>query len=143
MKDKFSNFFKMNDEYEYVEEYETDSEHDREMLPPSSQKKNIVNLSTVQQPSGKVELCEPKSYDEVQDVTDHLLNRRTIIVNLQRLETQEAMRIVDFLSGTVYAIKGDIQKIGKAIFICTPDNVDLSGQISQHDKSEEYFDKGW
>src|SRR5699024_5623302 len=116
-------------------EYESVTEQDTKALSPSSQKKNIVNLSAVQQPSGKVELCEPKSYDEVQTVTDHLLNRRTIVVNLQKLDRQEAMRVVDFLSGTVYAIKGDIQKIGKAIFICTPDNVDLSGEISQHDKS--------
>ena len=48
-------------------------------------------------------------------------------MNLQRIERDQARRIVDFLSGTVYAIGGDIQKIGTDIFLCTPDNVEVSG----------------
>jgi cell division inhibitor SepF len=52
-------------------------------------------------------------------------------VNLQSIQKDQAKRIVDFLSGTVYAIGGDIQKIGVSIFLCTPDNVDVSGSISE------------
>jgi len=53
-----------------------------------------------------------------------------VVVNLQRIQRDQAVRIVDFLSGTVYALGGDIQKIGTDIFLCTPDNVDVSGSIS-------------
>jgi len=57
----------------------------------------------------------------------------------------QAKRIVDFLSGTVYAIGGDIQRIGQNIFLCTPDNVDVSGSISEimQQEQEEYTDKRW
>ncbi len=67
---------------------------------------------------------------EAQEITDHLKNRKVVVVNLQRIQRDQAVRIVDFLSGTVYALGGDIQKIGTDIFLCTPDNVDVSGSIS-------------
>lgn len=52
-------------------------------------------------------------------------------MNLQRIQHDQAKRIVDFLSGTVYALGGDIQRIGADIFLCTPENVDVSGTISE------------
>ena len=70
---------------------------------------------------------EPRVYAEAQDIADQLKNRKAVVVNLQRIEHDQARRIVDFLSGTVYAIGGDIQKIGTDIFLCTPDNVEVSG----------------
>ena len=70
-------------------------------------------------------------YAEAQDIADHLKNRKAVVVNLQRIDHDQARRIVDFLSGTVYAIGGDIQKIGTDIFLCTPDNVEVSGYISE------------
>ncbi|GAK00224.1 FtsZ-interacting protein related to cell division [Geomicrobium sp. JCM 19055] len=76
-------------------------------------------------------LIEPRTYEEAQDVADHLKNRRSVILNMQRIQKDQAKRIVDFLSGTVYAIGGDIQKIGGNIFLCTPDNVEISGAISE------------
>jgi len=64
------------------------------------------------------------------DIADHLKNRKAVVINLQRIGHDQAKRIVDFLSGTVYAIGGDIQKLGANIFLCTPDNVDVAGTIS-------------
>src|SRR5690625_7576261 len=87
--------------------------------------KNVVSLSAIQQPSSKVVLCEPQSYEEAQEIADNLLNKRSIVINLQRVDSHQAKRIVDFLSGTVYAVNGDIQKLGLATFLCTLDNVDV------------------
>ena len=70
-------------------------------------------------------------YAEAQEIADHIKNRRAVVVNLQRIQHDQAKRIVDFLSGTVYAIGGDIQRIGSDIFLCTPENVDVSGTISE------------
>src|SRR5690625_6211983 len=67
--------------------------------------KNVVSLSAIQQPSSKVVLCEPQSYEEAQEIADNLLNKRSIVINLQRVDSHQAKRIVDFLSGTVYAVK--------------------------------------
>lgn len=66
-----------------------------------------------------------------------------MVVNLQRIEKDQGKRIVDFLSGTVYAIGGDIQKIGTDIFLCTPDNVEVSGNISQILQDAEYENTRW
>ncbi len=139
MKDKFRNFFNTEEEYEYIEEYETE-----EPQSVSGKKgKNIVNLSAIQQPASKMMLCEPKSYNEVQEIADHLLNKRAVIINLQQVDDKQAKRIIDFLSGTVYAVKGDIQKLGIATFLCAPDTMDVSGEISHRLLDEAEFEKGW
>ena len=135
----FKNFFNTEDEYEYVEEVVEETDY----VPPNSKSsKNVVSLSSVQQPTSKVILCEPKSYDEVQEIADHLLNKKAVVINLQRLDHAQAKRVVDFLSGTVYAIKGDIQKLGIATFLCTPENVDVTGTISTNLYDDE-IEKGW
>ncbi|MCM3616339.1 cell division protein SepF [Sutcliffiella horikoshii] len=151
IKSKFKSFFALDDEeYEYKE---TDAYEEEEMVEETRRtrsgtsqpsKQNVVSLQSVQKTS-KVVLYEPRSYSEAQDVADHLKNRRAIIVNLQRIDMDQAKRIVDFLSGTVYAIGGDIQRIGQNIFLCTPDNVDVSGSISEimQQEEENFTDKRW
>lgn len=141
LKEKFKNFFNTDDEYEYIEEVEVE-EPDNAQLRKRTEK-NVVSLSAIQQPSSKVMLCEPKSYNEVQEIADHLLNKRAVVINLQQVDHTQAKRIVDFLSGTVYAVKGDIQKLGIATFLCTPENVDVSGTISQTFFDEDEMKKGW
>jgi cell division inhibitor SepF len=79
----------------------------------------------------KVILHEPRSYEETQEIADHLRSRRPVVVNLQRVRSDQAIRIVDFLSGCVYALNGSISKIGPNIFLCTPDTVEIHGSISE------------
>lgn len=131
MKSKFKNFFALDDEYEYIEE-EVIEEDDRptQSRVKRNKNQNVVSLQSVQQ-TAKVILVEPRLYDEVQEIADHLKSRKAVVINLQRVHTDQAKRIVDFLSGTVYAIGGDIKKLGPNTFICTPDNVDVSGSISE------------
>ena len=83
--------------------------------------------------SGKMILLEPRAYSESQQIADHLKKRNTVVVNMKRVTPDQAKRIVDFLSGTVYAIGGDLQKIGGGIFLCTPKNVNVEGSISEED----------
>lgn len=139
IKDKIKTFFTMDDEYEYLEEEEVE-------LPDSpvmqTRKNNVVNLQAMQQPSSKVVLCEPASYDEVQEIADNIVNKRAVVINLQRVDHTQAKRIVDFLGGTVYAVNGDMQKLGSKTFLCTPDNVDVTGKISEL-ATEDEFEKGW
>lgn len=83
--------------------------------------------------NGKMILLEPRAYSESQQIADHLKKRNTVVVNMKRVTPDQAKRIVDFLSGTVYAIGGDLQKIGGGIFLCTPKNVNVEGTISEED----------
>ncbi|SDL76353.1 MULTISPECIES: cell division protein SepF [Sediminibacillus] len=138
-KNKLKTFFTLDDEYEYIEE-----EEELEVPEAASQQKgqgqNVVSLKSVQ-PASKVVLLEPRTYSEAQEIADNIVNRRAVVINLQRVDHNQAKRIVDFLSGTVYAVSGDIQKLGSHTFLCTPDNVDVSGTIS--DMFEEDLDKRW
>lgn len=78
----------------------------------------------------KMMLLEPRAYSESQQIADYLKARNAVVVNLKRVTPDQAKRIVDFLSGTLYAINGDLQKLGGGIFLCTPNNVNVEGKIS-------------
>lgn len=138
IKSKFKTFFFLDDEYD-----DNESEYIEEEIEPVknvkqvTSKQNVVSLQSLQK-SSKMVLLEPRVYAEAQEIADHLKNRRSVVVNLQRIEHDQAKRIVDFLSGTVYAIGGDIQKIGINIFLCTPDNVEVSGNISEIMNNQDF-----
>ena len=78
----------------------------------------------------KMILLEPRAYSESQQIADYLKNRNAVVVNLKRVTPDQAKRIVDFLSGTLYAIGGDLQKLGGGIFLCTPNNINVEGKIT-------------
>ncbi|EIT85009.1 cell division machinery factor [Fictibacillus macauensis ZFHKF-1] len=137
IKNRFKRFFDLDeDEYVYEETTEAPTQsYDEDMVDDRKGKQNIVSLQSIQQQS-KVVLIEPRVYAEAQDIADQLKNRRSVVMNLQRISHDQAKRIVDFLSGTVYALGGDIQKLGPNTFLCTPENVDVSGSISEMQHGE-------
>ena len=143
IKSKLKTFFFLDDDYDdnNQDEYEKVEPIKPQQKQPSKPQ-NVVSLQSVQK-GAKVILVEPRVYAEAQDITDHLKNRRAVVVNLQRIDREEGRQIVDFLSGAVYALGGDIQKIGSSIFLCTPDNVEISGNISEIVKEQEYHDTRW
>ena len=90
----------------------------------------------------KMILLEPRAYSESQQIADHLKSRNSVVVNLKRVTSDQAKRIIDFLSGCIYAIGGKMQKVGVGIYLCTPKNVNVQGEISEDnakdkDKSDE------
>lgn len=135
------NFLGLQDDTEQdkrAELYELEQEEEEISIPETrSQRGNVVSIHS--QKSVRVVLSEPRSYDEAQEIADHLRSRRSTIVNLQRVRKDQAVRIVDFLSGTVYALNGNISKIGPNIFLCTPESVELQGAISEmlHDEANQ------
>lgn len=138
---RFMNFLGLQEEEEAMEK-NASAEHadDSETNPFEARKSkgnNIVSIHS--QKNVRVILNEPRSYEETQDIADHLRSRRAVIVNLQRVRADQAMRIVDFLSGTVYALNGMISKIGPGIFLCTPDSVEIQGAIKELVEEETDF----
>ncbi len=82
-------------------------------------------------------LLEPRSFSEAQAIADHLKSRNSVVVNLKRVTSAQAKRIIDFLSGCIYAIGGNMQKIGVGIYLCTPKNVNVQGKITDdNDKAK-------
>ena len=84
----------------------------------------------------KMILLEPRAYSESQQIADHLKKRNTVVVNLKRVTNEQAKRIVDFLSGTLYAIGGNLQKLGPGIFLCTPKNINVQGKIATEEEEK-------
>lgn len=85
-------------------------------------------------------LVEPRAYSESQTIADHLKAKNTVVVNLKRVTAAQAKRIIDFLTGTLYAIGGDMQKIGPGIYLCAPKDVKVQGKISEADEDKSSKD---
>jgi len=88
-------------------------------------------LKEADKTGNKMILLEPRAFSEAQQIADHLKNRNSVIVNLKRVTSDQAKRIIDFLSGCIYSIGGTMQKIGVGIYICTPKNVNVQGKITE------------
>ncbi len=87
--------------------------------------------------SNKMILLEPRAYSESQQIADHLKSRNSVVVNLKRVTSDQAKRIIDFLSGCIYAIGGTMQKVGVGIYLCTPKNVNVQGKISDENSKDK------
>ncbi len=74
----------------------------------------------------KLVVIEPKSFDECPKLVDSLKGRRPVIINLEKIETETAKKIFDFLSGATYALNGGVQKVANNIFIFAPESVDIA-----------------
>ena len=94
--------------------------------------------------SGALELkvVKPEKYDSAtaQKIADHLLNRRSVVLNLESTNKESARRLIDFLSGVAYSIQGYIQRVANNTFIIVPDNVDVSGEQLQEARKQEETD---
>ena len=126
---KLKNIFKDEDDTEVIgteDEYYAVSEADA--------------LREADKVGNKMILLEPRSFSESQAIADHLKSRNSVVVNLKRVTSAQAKRIIDFLSGCIYAIGGNMQKIGVGIYLCTPKNVNIQGKIT--DETEKVETKG-
>ena len=123
-------FFKNNEEDVFANNVSGDEYYD--LKPEEALKENDGN--------GKMILLEPRAFSESQQIADHLKMRNTVVVNLKRVTSDQAKRIVDFLAGTIYAIGGDLQKIGGGIFLCTPNNINIQGKITDDTDGKDIHD---
>ena len=90
--------------------------------PKAAEKRfSVTNTSAF-----RLVLIEPKSFEECPKLVDCLKGRRPVIINLEKLETEVARKIFDFMSGATYALAGNVQKVANNIFIFATDNVDIS-----------------
>ena len=79
----------------------------------------------------KMVVIEPKSFDESPKLVDNLKAKKPVIINLEKVESDTARKIFDFLSGATYALNGNVQKIANNIFVFAPENVDVTANIDQ------------
>ncbi|MCX7923242.1 MAG: cell division protein SepF [Clostridia bacterium] len=97
----------------------------------------VVNIHSASQ--FKVVIMQPDNFDDAQDICDHLKNKKPVVINLEGVEKGDAQRIIDFLSGSVYALEGSIQKVTNGIFLIAPNNVDIMGDFKEELKNKGVF----
>lgn len=123
------------EEVEIMEEDEVATSEDE----AGKKKKSGTLFSLHSQKNIRVVVCEPKVFEDCQTIADNLKNRRPVIVNLENSDKEMAKRVVDFVSGTTYALNGGTQKVGNGIFLFVPSNMDIAsdGKEEERDKEKE------
>ena len=100
-------------------------------------KGKVVNINTTTQL--KVVVVSPDSFEEARDIAEHLKQKKPVVINLESVEKEVARRIIDFLSGAVYATEGNIQKISSGIFLVAPYNVGIMGDFKDELRNKGVF----
>lgn len=153
--DKFLNYMKLNDDDdEFDDDYLDDDEEEvapaprkaapakrereeeveekpakRSSLQPKVTPINRNNIRKLQGSGMEVCVIRPTTVEDAREITETLLSNRTVVLNLEGLDVDIAQRIIDFTSGSCFAIGGNLQKISHYIFIITPSSVDVSGDF--------------
>lgn len=134
------------DEDDEVEDQEIDQKEEAKKEPiqthffNSSKKQQsgkVVNIHSANQ--FKMVVSQPETFDDAQEICDHLKNKKPVVINLEGIEKQDAQRIIDFLSGSIYALDGSIQKVSSDIFVIAPNNVDVSGDLKDELRNKTVF----
>ena len=102
-----------------------------------AEKQTIVDTGT------KTILLEPRAFSESQQIADHLKKGNTVVINLRRVTSDQAKRIIDFVSGAVYALDGNIQKISNSIFLIAPYNYEITNEVIKETVKEKANSVSW
>ncbi|MDR1604300.1 MAG: cell division protein SepF [Gracilibacteraceae bacterium] len=102
----------------------------------SGGKKQTPVVNVYSQKQYKVVIVKPYNFSESKSIAEHLKARRAVILNLEKSDEEVAQRIVDFISGTTFALGGKMQKVGEVIFMFVPSNVDVNEEVSLHTERE-------
>ena len=135
-------FFEEEDEDDNYENVEIDANDESKKTtsmfekPKSAKTSDAVKALSANKDSHLI-LFEPRAYSETQEIAIYLKQKRAAVVNLHRLQKEQSKRVIDFLSGVIFAIEGDIQQSGPKIFLCTHKNIGVSGNITMDDNEKE------
>lgn len=133
--DKVFGIMGLDDDEKEIEEVV--EEQEEQQIKTNKKSSPVVSIHSQKQM--RVVVMEPKSFEESQGIADNLKNRRPVIVNLDNVECDVAKRIVDFCSGTTYALNGSLQKVGTGIYLFVPSNVDIHAEIGEDEKGKSVF----
>ena len=109
-------------------------------IKPQSNKKSssrVVNIHATTQL--EVAVLQPQSYEDSREIADRLKSKKAVVINLEELQKEDAVKVLDFVSGVVYALEGDIQKVSSGIFLIAPYNVNIASDVRDELKSTGIF----
>lgn len=113
------------------------SPDDDELTEIGGKKNKVVKIHTTAQL--KLVVMQPESFEEARDIAIHLKSKKPVVMNLESVDRDVQRRIVDFLSGAVYALDGNIQKVSNGIFLIAPYNVGIMGDFKDELRNKGIF----
>jgi len=134
---KFLEVFGLPENDENEEEYIEEELDNEEIEEPEERsffninRKKVVNMPQTQQV--KMVISQPTSFEQAEEICTYLKNRKSVIVNLEYVNKDVARRIVDFISGGVYALDGYIQKVSNSIFLVAPSNYEITNEMAREE----------
>lgn len=118
----------------WVEREQQQYQPEEEAPPQIKKRGQVVNLHAQRQL--QVIVSKPQDFNEVQKIADHLKSRRPVVINLEEADPELAKRVVDFVSGSTYALNGSLQKVGNGIFLSVPSNMDITSELKEQIQKE-------
>lgn len=133
LKEAFNNlmFGKDEDTAGYTDGYDQDTDVDYGtdyVDEPVPETRGASNVSMSSGSSIEMVVVKPEKLGSVTQIADYLVDRKTILLNLEETNKDTARRLIDFLNGVAYAINGDLRKVATNTYVVTPSNVELSGE---------------
>ena len=121
-------------EDEYVYDYENEDEEEVEDKKIFGRKNNkVVNMPQSQSQAIKMVISQPTNFEQSDEICSFLKEKKSVIVNLEYVNKDVARRIVDFISGGVYALDGYIQKVSNSIFLVAPSNYEITNEMAREE----------
>ena len=130
------------DEEPYTDPPEAEYEPEPEDIPaqPSNYTGRRSNVTSIHAATtARIMIEKPQDFEGARKIVDHLKTRRPVVINIESKDVTEAQRLVDFISGAVYAVDGHIQKVARGIFVLAPNNVDISLDEQEEDTWSKYY----
>ena len=121
-----------DDTYEYEDKsnnYENEEDDDKKFF---GKRGKVVPLNAQGQ-SVKMVISQPTTFEQSEEICSLLKEKKSVIVNLEYVNKDVARRIVDFISGGVYALDGHIQKISNSIFLIAPMNYEITNEMAREE----------
>ena len=124
-------------EYEYEEEEAVKEEKPQTQQAPAPVREAVRNgINAAAGTSLELKVVRPKEFESVPQIADHLLHRRTVVLNLEETNKETARRVIDFLSGVAYSLDGQLKKVASNTYVITPPNVDVSGEAMRREEKQ-------
>ena len=123
------------DVYEYDDDEEEEEQEGRGLFGRRNKDSKVVNMPQQQTNNNaiKMVISQPTSFDQSDEICSFLKERKSVIVNLEYVNKDVARRIVDFISGGVYALDGYIQKVSNSIFLVAPSNYEITNEMAREE----------
>lgn len=112
--------------------FEQANKEQNKTMANDATRNNVVNLSESRKNVATVEIFKPRIFAEAERISQSLLGGKSVVLNLAQMSDEDARRFVDYMTGVVYAINGDLQRVATDVFIAVPETVQIEGLFEEY-----------